>query len=239
MNDQELEARIMVIVDDELTRCISAMSQTSNGNVRSKVMPIYKRFDNKLNGSTTKIDCKSGCDYCCYYHVTVTGAEVLALAEHINNLPAERRAILVERITATARQVSNLSAQEYVHTNIKCAMLENNRCSVYDARPRACRGFHSRDVNGCKAAFDNPNADDPNAWDPERFAVNLGYSNVLFAAQYNSGCDATTYELHAALAEALTNKSSFKRWKAGKVAFPSVKDRTSVEERVEGGPMAD
>lgn len=239
MNDQETESRIMAIAHDELASCVAAMSQTSHGSVRSKVMPIYMRFDKKLSASPAQIDCKSGCEYCCYYHVTVTGAEVFALAEHIHSLHPKRRDVLVERIAAAAKQVANLSAQEYMQTNIKCALLEDSRCSVYDARPRACRGFHSRDVAGCKAAFENPKLNDENDWDMERRAVNFGYSNVMLFSQYRAGCDATTYEMHTALAEAFTNKSSFKRWKSGKVAFPSVKDRTPITELIGNPPIAD
>lgn len=234
MNEREVLARASELVESEVTLCTSAIEATTSGAVRAKVMPIYRRMDKALSASTGKVDCGPGCDYCCYYHVLVTGAEVFALAEHINAQPADRRKTLSDRVVETAKRVAPLSSVEYIQTNIPCAFLEDGRCTVYEARPSACRGFHSCDVKGCRAAFEDPTLNDPNAWDPERQAASIGYKNALLASQYKAGCDATSYEMHTALAEALTNRSSFKRWKAGKIAFPTVNDRVSIEEAVAG-----
>ena len=160
--------------------------------------------------------------------------EALALADHIRGMEITRRTELSQRVTERAKQVALLSREEYVHTNIACAFLESGRCSVYEVRPAACRGFHSCDVAGCKRDYEDPSSTAPNDCDAAREEVNVAYKNVLLAAQHRQGCDATSYEMHGAVAEALTNPAAFKRWKSAKVAFPSVRDRLSIEQMSDG-----
>jgi hypothetical protein len=47
-------------------------------------------------------------------------------------------------------------------------------------------------------------------------------------AHLEAGCDAAEYEMHGAVAAALTDPTAFERWRAGAVSFPTVRDRTPV-----------
>jgi len=123
-----------------------------------------------------------------------------------------------------------LSQSEYIRTNIPCAFLDAGRRSVYSMRPTACRGFHSRDVDVCKRAFEDPQNVELNQFDPARESVKIGYRNGVLLAQHKAGFDATSYEMHGAVAEALNNRAATKRWKSGKISFPTVKDRTSLKD---------
>ncbi|SAL66189.1 Flagellin N-methylase [Caballeronia cordobensis] len=232
MDENEVRTRVRALIASEISGCTTAFAEATNRTIRSEVVRVYRRMDEELSGSGGKVDCGPGCDYCCYYHVMVTGAEVLALADYINALPIERRKRLTDRVNSTAMHVAPLSSAEYIRTNIQCALLENGRCAAYEIRPSACRGFHSSNVKGCKAAFDHPTLSHPHALDPGRQVASIGYKEVFLIAQHNAGCDATTYEMHTSLAEALNNSSSFKRWRRGKTAFPKVRDRLTINERI-------
>jgi hypothetical protein len=55
---------------------------------------------------------------------------------------------------------------------------------------------------------------------------NSGLITPFFSRpQFQVGLDVTRHELHTALAEAMTNKATVKRWRNGKKAFPTVKDQ--------------
>ena len=225
--------RVNDVVLNALPSATAAMRNANTGTIKRQLIPIYLRMDNELASAGEEVACRAGCSYCCYYHVAVTAVEALALAEHLQGLPQTKRDHLTRKLHETAQRVAPLSEAEYIHTNIPCAFLEEGRCSVYEARPVACRGFNSVSVDPCRVAFEDPHSTDPMTFAPDRQAVNEAYKSVMLAAQHRAGCDATTYEMHTAVAEALTNSSAMKRWKKGKVAFTTVADRTSLQERLE------
>lgn len=224
--------RVNEVVMDMLSSTTVAMRNANTGTVKRQLIPIYLKMDNDLSSAGEAVACRAGCSHCCYYHVAITAVEALVLVEHLNGLPAAKRDRLKEKVHETAEQVRPISQADYMHTNIPCAFLEDNHCSVYEARPVACRGFHSVDVEPCRVAFDDPYSTAPMTFAPDRQAVNEAYKNVMLAAQHNAGCDATTYEMHTAVAEALINSSVVKRWKNGKVAFTTVADRISIQDRI-------
>lgn len=232
MDEHEIirQAEALAIAEGEALskRLITAHTEP----VVQKVVSFYRRMDGRMDSSPTAVDCKDGCSYCCYYHVLVTPAEAIAIAEHIEALPEPRRTELRNAVADTAARVASLSEAEYIRINIRCAFLRASSCSIYSVRPTACRGFHSRDVGVCKRAFDNPQSNEPNPYDPNREVVKIGYRNAVLVAQHRAHFDATSYEMHGAVNEALNNRAVAKRWRAGKLSFPTVKDRTSVEDMV-------
>ncbi|MGY6125387.1 YkgJ family cysteine cluster protein [Paraburkholderia strydomiana] len=230
MDDLAILRQAERYAEQEVPRVSRDLTTTSSQTVAQKVIAFYRRMDHLMGRSPEAIDCKEGCGYCCYYHVLVTPAEAIALADFISNLPAERQRTLRTRLSETAARTATLTEDEYIRTNVPCAFLESGRCGVYGARPTPCRGFHSRDVAICKRAFDDPFSTEPNKFDPAREAVKIGYRNAVLAAQVNAGFDGTSYEMHGAVNEALTNRAAVKRWKQGKIAFPAVSDRRSIDD---------
>ncbi|MEX3917855.1 YkgJ family cysteine cluster protein [Paraburkholderia sp. BR10872] len=230
MNITQMMSEATSLAQEESEALTRLLTAPTSEPVAQKVIAFYRRMDARMGEATEPIACAAGCSYCCYYHVLVTGAEAITLAEHVDRLPEPRRTEVRKAIEQTATRVSAMAREEYLRTNVPCAFLNGGRCSVYSVRPTACRGFHSRDASVCEEAFDNPLSDPPNQYDPAREAVKIGFKNAVLAAQFRAGADATSYEMHGAVAEALKNGSSTKRWRSGKLSFPTVKDRTSIEE---------
>lgn len=80
--------------------------------------------------------CRRGCDSCCRNlaaPLVISEPEYLRLRDALETIPENIRAEITERIANIAR-----TERPYV-----CAFLDRSRgeCSVYDARPVACRSF--------------------------------------------------------------------------------------------------
>jgi len=113
-----------------------------------------------------KISCKAGCGACCRHPVPLAEIEVYQLAELVEAMPEPRRTEVKKRFAdANAHfakmnwfeRVSALAAMpmpsdpnyipselldevmRYFHEWIPCPFLEDESCSIYNARPLACR----------------------------------------------------------------------------------------------------
>lgn len=82
-----------------------------------------------------QVQCRKGCAFCCHINVTVTKLEVKLMKDH-----ARRKGNKIDE-----QQIKNqLDLNETTHGQSKfsqCAFLKNNTCSVYEARPFACRNY--------------------------------------------------------------------------------------------------
>lgn len=224
------------IADEETPVIAKALATCTVGRVLTKVIPIFHDMDAELAASPAPIDCREGCHYCCYYHVTVSAAEAFAITEHLLAMPSAIGAPLLAQLAATAKRVAPLTEAQYLVTNIPCAFLDGGNCSIYKVRPIACRGHHAVQVDVCKRSFENPASSEHSTMDAARRGVHIGYKSALQFGEHIAGYDATLYELHGAVEEAVENPASFRRWKSGKVAFPSVRDRVALADAVRMRP---
>lgn len=108
------------------------------------------------------ISCQKGCAACCRMLVPVSIPEAFALKAVIDELPTERRHVilgklstakthleeggLMARLAALAEADKPLSDEEmeplnrdYYAIKMACPFLEQEMCSIYDDRPAACR----------------------------------------------------------------------------------------------------
>lgn len=198
------------------------------GLVTPQIVRFYDSFDNSISQTTGIVSCKLGCAYCCHYRVTASATEVFGVAEAVRRLPTLTRSLVTDRIYENAALISTMTPKEYEHTNIQCAMLIEGKCSVYAARPLSCRGHHSLDVEVCKKTHENVHSDAEAPRYLERKEISDTYMILQLKANRQAGLDPLMYEMHAALATAIKRPSAFKRWKAGKSAFPRAVDKTTL-----------
>lgn len=108
------------------------------------------------------ISCRKGCAACCRMLVPLSAPEAFALSEYVEQLPPDRRTLLLNHLSdtkdrlireglwdrlndvaETSRPVSDEELdpinQSYYALRIPCPYLENELCSIYEARPAACR----------------------------------------------------------------------------------------------------
>lgn len=80
------------------------------------------------------VSCKIGCSHCCHYEVDSQQIEVQVILEYCqhNNIPIDK-----SYLEAQARWIG-----EKIHdhpTHSACVFLKDHKCSIYEARPIACR----------------------------------------------------------------------------------------------------
>ena len=178
--------------------------------------------DHSIQDRQVQLACRAGCSLCCSLRVDVFAHEVFLLAHHILHRfsPTELSALL-DRLQTHVDAVLPLTPFEHATTNIRCPLLRDDGCcSVYEARPHACRRHHSRDLAACQYTYDHPtDLTTPAAHDRDLYRQ-LTEAMVQGAETYEAlGFDTTVYQLGTALAEALSDPSCWGRWRRGGPAF--------------------
>ena len=188
---------------------------------------IFRGADEAVAAVQAPIACKAGCSYCCHYHIYVSALEVLVLAEFVaTQLSEAARNKVKQRLEANVKAVANLSVSEHIITNVPCAFLaDEGLCTAYRVRPLICRRHHAFDATPCKVTFDDPLSPLQNQLFAGYLVAVDEFKAATELALRQWGMDYWHYEMNSALLEAITNKASVRRWRDGKITFPSVKDR--------------
>ncbi len=173
--------------------------------------------------SATRLDlaCTRGCNFCCHQRVEIRPYEAFVLADHIRTrMTASEQLEVKRRLAANSALVAPLAPLQHTQAGIPCALLVDGACSVYAARPAACRKYYSLSVDTCRSAFEKPAEPLAGPLEDDNLrlagnAVALGFAKGV----EESGRDADRYELHAALVEALQSPKAARRYRDGKKAF--------------------
>jgi Fe-S-cluster containining protein len=123
---------------------------------------MLKLEEHQSRDAGQSISCRMGCAACCRMLVPLSPPEAFALREYIEQLPQNRQASIVQRIAdskavlASEGLLDRLEAvadattpipdedleplnRAYYALRHPCPFLENEICSIYEARPAACR----------------------------------------------------------------------------------------------------
>lgn len=167
------------------------------------------------------VACREGCALCCWLRVDVFAHEVFLMAHYVRtHFSAEERAALDGRLAVHAAEVGQLTPLAHATRNVPCPLLLAGRCSIYAARPHACRRHHSRDFAACQFTFDHPeDLAAPAAHDGELFRTISALMQQDIEGYAEAGFDHTIYELGTALQEALDDPATWPRWQNGGRAF--------------------
>jgi Fe-S-cluster containining protein len=194
-------------------------------SVRASTVRMYGRLAELQAGVIARkgiaVACARGCSYCCHLRVEIRPHEAFVLARHMQEkFDAARRERALARIDANLERIAPLAPEQHVRAGIPCALLEDGACSVYEARPAACRKYYSVSVKTCSDAFADTSAPLTGELEDEDVrlagnAVALGYAKGLEDAGY----DIELRELHYALRKALTEPKAESRYRRGKRPF--------------------
>jgi hypothetical protein len=137
----------------------SAIAAGGNAWVRLKFMVdvmttgMFPQVDHtvaEFAAASADFQCRSGCTFCCHQNVDVTIPEAIMVALRLGDEADPRRAATL----AAADEFKDLDDEARIATGRPCPMLVDNRCSVYEIRPFACRSFTSPDAASCHGALD-------------------------------------------------------------------------------------
>ncbi len=184
----------------------------------------HKEFDRAFASAPAAaknaVACRAGCDACCHVPVGVQAHEVLIAARHVQThfSPVELDA-LITRTEAHRAAFAGRSSAERTALKSPCVLLQAGSCSIYEARPEACRSHHSNNAESCRTNL-QLGREDIDVYIPgvrgRMFAIMLAVDQAVAEAGY----DGQAYDFGSALHEALTNSLCAVRWVQRQPAFP-------------------
>ncbi len=199
------------------------ISDKKRRNFTDLMRYAYKEFDSTIsqamNTHSVKVDCCSGCSYCCELKVDVSAVEALYLASAVQSMDQASQERIKKRAAERHAFIQEKSEMDLLGINYPCPLLHDGACSAYHARPFFCRSFHAQTVETCKYSHESPA--DLGAADSQHVAVVVAaeQSRQTFKGEIaKAGLDCRTYDLGAAVHEALNTKAE-KRFRDGKSAF--------------------
>ena len=119
-----------------------------------KAMEATSTLTSSLLGRAPQgaLACRQGCAHCCHQRVGATAPEALAIFATLQATRSSAELLrLRERVERAYHSTRGLTRDERNSPEHPCPLLENNLCSVYEARPLSCRGVHSLDEQACKS----------------------------------------------------------------------------------------
>lgn len=214
-----IKATINTIIDPLRSRSMSKI----NASMKQLQEESENLVNNQFDKSEIKIDCKVNCTFCCHNQVSITAVEILLIVEYIkNNFSSEETAELKDRINQLDKLTGNMNAFHRKKAKKPCALLVDNKCSVYPVRPLACKGWNSLNVQDCETAFNSDTESDIKTLIAPIVitnSVSLGISNSLKQVSLNS----EVLELNAALKIALSKYNIGEKFLDSKNTFKDAK----------------
>jgi len=96
-----------------------------------------------------KAECRIGCSSCCHQMVLCTPFEVFSVARYLlKKKTAAEIAQIKERLIALSHLPLDPAARQ--DAQHPCALLENDRCTIYEHRPSVCRTALSASRTACE-----------------------------------------------------------------------------------------
>ena len=130
----------------------SAVSQ-----LYASVDGLLEAFLNRAAEEGRPAHCRRGCSWCCHQAVFAVTHEFLFLREFLTAHSGEKEA---SEYLARAKKKSGITTPKSFHELLRfrspCPFLEGGICSVYKARPMACRIYLSSSEAECRQAHDDP-----------------------------------------------------------------------------------
>lgn len=140
----------------------------SNESLFTAIRSMYEAIDG-LNDSIVDlaerqkigVACHKGCHWCCHQAVYANSYELHFLSEQIKkSFSDEELAGLTERTETKYARTSELTEAEILKFKAPCPLLKNGACSIYAARPMACRIYLSTKLDTCMEFYQHPENED-------------------------------------------------------------------------------
>jgi Fe-S-cluster containining protein len=97
-----------------------------NAKAVAKIRRIHVAADGVYAAAAGRVACKRGCAHCCHVAVVISAAEAAYVGDRIGRAPADIRE-------------SRLPDVKGFSGTTPCTFLRENRCTIYEHRPLACR----------------------------------------------------------------------------------------------------
>jgi len=139
----------------------------SNETLFAAIETLYTAIDG-LNDSIVAlakrknigVACFNGCHWCCHQAVYANSYELHYLSEKVKEKSTLKELYeIIGRNEAKYAQTSILNQAEILMFKSPCPLLNNGSCSVYAARPMACRIYLSTKLATCLEFYNHPESE--------------------------------------------------------------------------------
>lgn len=203
-----------------MARRLHALLETAkrDGSVEPVVSFLYAKLNAAIDDfGAVPIACQKGCAHCCHVWVSASAPELFYIARIVRS----RGAATIERLRAAHEFTKRFGLEERHQHPHPCAFLEQDVCSIYDSRPKACRLAVSGDAALCARVYrqlTNEKIPVP--------TLHLGARNIYAVAMAialkRSQLPYGAYEFNAGLIRALDAPDAERAWLAGDDVFADV-----------------
>ena len=176
-----------------------------------------RRADLQFGRQMAGVECRKGCAFCCHMNVTATALEAMHIAA---TLRMGGRTDLERSVSAASEVLSGLDPGSRLARKSPCPLLVQGACSIYQARPIACRTLLSLSARACERHFnaDNKTAEPaPSLVTPR--VIGSAFLTGEIAALQDLGLVGHLVELTAAVALLLRDPTALARWLGGEDVF--------------------
>jgi Fe-S-cluster containining protein len=177
-------------------------------------------FHNVKGGLELKqsLACATGCAFCCHLKVEITAFEAVALW---TELVSDTHTLQRQTAAANAPRLSRMTTEARRAARDPCALLVDNKCSVYETRPYVCRGMFSTSAQDCESVLMAPaGAKLPAIRSPAvPRALASAFASGVNAALADQGLQHDLIELTSAFATLANRKTAVADWLAGQRVF--------------------
>ena len=204
---------------------LKRLRKTRNpADLLAAICTTHKEFDRAFATAAPEakaaVACRAGCDACCHVPVGVQAHEVLIAANHVQtHFSPTQLDKLIARTAVHRAAFAGLANIDRTALKTPCTLLQEGSCSIYEARPEACRSHHSHNAEFCRTNLQQGN-EALDVYIPgvrgRMFAVMLAIDQAVVEA----GFDGQAYDFGSALHEALTNSLCAVRWIQRQPTFP-------------------
>lgn len=178
---------------------------------------------------TSDIECAKGCSSCCHkFETRVTPLEVFRIRDELLDKASEDELkVLLGRAMDGAKGkdafVQKIRAGDVEEDTLlplfPCPLLENDDCSVYDARPLECKAMNSYSAKTCQDRLANPGAGIAVEGYGIPFLINGAATKGIIQGMEQMGLESGPLDLNIAIGIALTTPDGRERWLKGEKIF--------------------
>lgn len=187
------------------------------GNIDPPVALLHSTIDATVRGlRDIPIGCKKGCSHCCYTWVSIAGPEALYTAKVLKQRD--------DASIAKVRLADEQTKQYDFHSRppYPCPLLNEDICSIYENRPKACRLASSANAEICASAYHS--IEDSDVPTPVMYMTARGmYATAIAASLRHAKLPHYAYEFNAAVVRALDTDEAEQRWLSGEDIFADIR----------------
>jgi Fe-S-cluster containining protein len=187
------------LTSESLFQAIESLYQAIDG-LNDSIIALAAR-------KNINVACAKGCQWCCHQAVFANSYEIHYLSEKIKqNFPAHSLSIIRRNCESKNNITSKLTENKVLNYKSPCPLLSNGACSIYFARPMACRIYLSTNLESCLEFYRHPE-NESNFPALIEFPLQAGrmMNEGFMAALKETGVETAEFRLEEGLQIALNN----------------------------------